>query len=56
MRGAGHRLAAFPDVDRAAAWVQNNAGQSSLAVRRLYEQALTRLLEMPDRARGVSVG
>jgi hypothetical protein len=55
-RRPGHQLASFPDVEQAADWVQNNAGQSGLAVRRLHAEALRRSLEMPISVRGSSVG
>lgn len=39
----GHHLAAFSDVAQASAWLEREAGQTALHVRRLYEQARNEL-------------
>jgi hypothetical protein len=51
----GHHLAAFSDVAQAAAWLERDAGQAALHVRRLYEHARN-LLGSSRPARGAKAG
>ena len=55
-RRPGHHMAALSDVAQAAAWLEREAGQSGLSVRRLYEQARSALDARARPQRGARTG
>lgn len=52
----GHHMAAFADVAQASAWLEREAGQTALQVRRLYEQAQDELAASSRSVRGKKAG